>query len=76
MNPVSFRVSDPNHTFIERMVGSGMNKTDLINKALDLLRKAQLQKELTQMAQDDPIEDSKMAEEGMDDYLTLLNNAL
>jgi Arc/MetJ-type ribon-helix-helix transcriptional regulator len=72
MNPLSVRVSENNQTFIKQMTGRGMSKTDVVNHALDLLRKAQLQKELTSMATDDPQEDAKLAEEGMMDSLKLL----
>lgn len=75
MNPISVRVSEPNQDFLERMTSGGKSKTAIVNNALDLLRKAQLQAELTAMAVSDPEEDAKMAEEGMEDYLTLIEDA-
>jgi len=74
MNPISIRISENNQTFIEQMSKFGMNKTDIVNRALDLLRKARLQKDLMAMAMDDPKGDAIMAEEGMDDYLNLIKD--
>lgn len=75
MSPLSIRVSENNQSFLERMVGRGKTKTEIVNDALDFLRKAQLQHELTAMATDDANEDVGFAEEDMEDYLTLLDDA-
>lgn len=75
MNPLSVRVSEHNQSFLQQMSDRGKTKTEIVNDALDLLRKAQLQSELTSMAMDNPEENRLLAEEGMEDYITLLNNA-
>lgn len=75
MAPLSIRVSENNRNFLEQMASRGKTKTAVINDALDILRKAQLQRELTALATDDAGEDVHLAEEGMEDYLTLLDNA-
>jgi len=75
MAPLSVRVSDNNQSFLEQMAERGTSKTDLVNRALDLLRKAQLQSELSSLAMDSSVEDAALAEEGMQDYLTLLDDA-
>ncbi len=75
MNALSVRVSKNNQNFLEQMASRGKTKTAVINDALDILRKAQLQRELTAMATDDTGDDVHLAEEGMEDYLTLLDNA-
>lgn len=75
MNPLSIRVSENNRSFLEQMADRGKTKTEIVNDALDLLRKAQLQSELTSMATRSSKEDISLAEEGFEDYLTLLDNA-
>lgn len=75
MNPLSVRVSENNQSFLEHMADRGKTKTEIVNDALDLLRKAQLQSELISMATDHPGEDVLLAEEGFEDYLTLLEDA-
>lgn len=75
MNPLSVRISEHNQSFLQQMSDRGKTKTEIVNDALDLLRKAQLQSELTSMAMDNPEENRLLAEEGMEDYITLLNNA-
>ena len=75
MSPLSIRVSEYNQSFLEKMVDCGKSKTEVVNDALDLLRKAQLQSELTAMATDEVGQDSQFAEEGMEEYLTLLDDA-
>ena len=57
------------------MAEQGKTKTEIVNDALDLLRKAALQNELTALATDDPNTDKMLAEEGMEDYLTMLDDA-
>lgn len=74
MNPLSIRITENNQAFIEKMIHRGVSKTDVVNNALDLLRKAQLQRELTAMATDNPEEDLRMAEIDLNDYLNLLED--
>ncbi|MEK7672673.1 MAG: hypothetical protein AAB373_02200 [Patescibacteria group bacterium] len=61
MNQLSIRVSENNQRFLEQMAERGKSKTAVVNDALDFLRKAQLQSELTAMATDNPEEDVLMA---------------
>lgn len=75
MNPISVRVSGKNQSFLEKMVVAGKSKTDVVNEALDFLRKSNLQSELADMASGGSKEDSSLAEEGMEDYLTLVDDA-
>jgi hypothetical protein len=75
MNPLSIRVSENNKNFLERMADLGKTKTEIVNDALDFLRKAQLQDELTAMATDDADMDASLANESMEDCLTLLDHA-
>ncbi|EKD92962.1 MAG: hypothetical protein ACD_28C00290G0001 [uncultured bacterium] len=75
MDPLSVRVSEHNQSFLKQMSDLGKTKTEIVNNALDLLRKVQLQNELTAMAKDNPEEDALLAEEGMEDYVTLLDDA-
>lgn len=75
MSPLSIRVSKHNQNFLEQMAGRGKSKTEIVNHALDLLRKMQLQSELSSMATEDTESDVLFAEEGMEDYLTLLDHA-
>ncbi|MEK9160302.1 MAG: hypothetical protein AAB383_06270 [Patescibacteria group bacterium] len=42
---------------------------------MNLLRKTQLETELTSLATDNPEEDALLAEEGMEDYSSLLETA-
>ena len=75
MNPLSVRVSEKNHEFLQEMTTSGKSKTEIVNDALDFLRKKKLQDELTSMATNNGNDDALLAEEGMEDYLKLLNDA-
>lgn len=73
MNPISIRLSRSNHIFLERFARQGkLNKTDLINQALDELRKKRLSDELNTIALRDVEGDREMAEKGMKDYFEFL----
>ena len=75
MNPLSVRVTEDNQCFLQRMSDLGKTKTEIVNNALELLRKVQLQSELTALATDNPEGDKLLAGEGMEDYVTLLEDA-
>ncbi len=76
MTPLSVRVSESNQAFLTTMIDRGTSKSELVNHALDLLRKIQLQKELTELASDDFDENAQLANLDMNDYLDLLDHAL
>jgi len=42
MNSLSIRISTDNQAFVNKLLKQGISKTEDINKALDLYRKAQL----------------------------------
>lgn len=75
MNPLSIRISEQNQNFLKAMSASGKSKSKIVNDALDLLRRVRLKAELTDMAISSEKEDALLAEEGMVDYLTILEDA-
>lgn len=75
MNPVSFRATDQNSEFLNQLARDGNSKTDVINAALDELRKEKLRQGLTELAKAESDRDREMAEWGMDDYLNIVDNA-
>ena len=76
MAALSVRVSEDNEAFVQKLVLKGISKTEAVNRALDLMRKAQLKKELTALALDEVDDNALLAEEGMDDYLNLLEDEI
>ncbi len=74
MAAISIRVSQNNQNFLESMAECGKNRSKTVNAALDLMRKIHLRKELTALATENPDEDALLADEDMEDYLTLISD--